>query len=336
MLPYHPFRDNISSINFDKSAACRDILLLDKTTRIEGLCSEAVFMEDIVKDNFSPVATDFWFTHAPNSTKYDVLKLVIHPERPLNDLDYLLLDKWVDAPEVGKTGIVYFDASKNEFWVFPHSRGSHYDQLLGKGVQWPLPGDGQMAKKEEIIREHTIDACDFLDARGLLRENAIKRTFANCFLTKRGHWDVDAFTVVGSTLIAFEVKHKYPAKGKKNGGPKEPFYGINTGQKALFDSLEGMGIKGIYAILKKPVSERGKSAIEQLTKPDYISKTLWVYGRLDSANFRAAPLLAPKYTNLYASGNIEYIPVPCSAFSYLKHLWTEKSGVRDMLLEGLV
>ena len=323
----HPYRNNLDGIDLRRPADCRKILLLDKHTRIEGLCSEAVFMEDIVEGNLSPVTEDFWFTRSGRTAKYEIIKVVTSYDKPLSELDYLILDKLATAEGILKTGIVHFDESTNTFRVFRHLEGQRYDQLREMGNVWPLSGKGMIAEDADRNEERTIKACDFLAERGLLKEAAIKRIFANCILDRAALWDVDAFTLAGQTVVALEVKHKYPTNNEK--------FGVNVGQEDLFGFLIGTEMAVIHIILEKPVHRPAFPAIDLLTKEEYIEKAVWRFIRLVPENLSGAVSRAPASTSIYGHMELSYRGIPVEKFAVLKGLREKGVDVRGRLLRGL-
>jgi len=325
MLP-HPFRDSISGLNFSRADDCRNVLLLDKHTRVEGLCSEAVFMEDIVEGNLFPVASDFWFSLA-ESQGYDVTKIMTTSDKSLNDLDYLLLDMFAETADVDKIKIVYFDEFFNNFWSFPYKMGMRDEELDLAGRIWGLPGKGVMAEERNRDRERILKASDFLKERGLLKDAAIKRIFANCVLCKNAIWDVDAFTMTGLTPIALEVKQKYPTK--------KGSFGLNDGQADLFGFLTGMGIPVIHVVLRKPEEDASLHSIDLLTLPEYTERTEWLFTRFFPENLRPASFAAPDYTSIYGDAGINYSHIPLANFRALKKLREPLADLRKALLKGL-
>ncbi len=171
------------------------------------------------------------------------MKIVTGYDKPLSELDYLILDKLATAKRALKTGIVHFDESTNIFRAFGHEEGERYDQLRGKGIIWNHSGNGIIAAAADRNAQRIGKACDFLEERGLLKEAAIKRVFANCVLNRAALWDVDALTLAGQTVVALEVKHKYPTYDKK--------FGVNVGQEDLFGFLIGINMAVIHIILEK-------------------------------------------------------------------------------------
>ena len=68
-------------------------------------------------------------------------------------------------------------------------------------------------------------AISLLQSYDALKDAALERVFANCFLTG-AYWDIDTFVLHEGKILAFEVKQKFPtAKGT---------FGLNTGLVNLF------------------------------------------------------------------------------------------------------
>jgi len=322
----HPFSHSLDQINFDSAEDCRKILLSDKHTRVEGLCSEAVFGEDIVEGNISTVAPDFWFS-VDRRGKYDVLKIVTNYEKPLSELELRILDQLAVANKTGKVGIVHFDDSTNTFRAFGHVKGESFGSLTGRGNVWPLSGRGKMAEEEDRDEERILKACDFLEERGMLKDAAIKRIFANCVLGRDAVWDVDVLTLVGNIVVALEVKHKYPTA--------DGCFGVNIGQERFFEYLIGADIPVIHVILEKPVRRKDFSAIDLLTMPEYVGKARWRYLRLLPEKFLAAIRMAPEATAIYGHTKLPFRAIPEKRFGILKGLGKKQNGIREKLFEGI-
>jgi|GEM_PF-3953973 len=143
-------------------------------------------MEDVVKDNLSPVTGDFWFSRKKKDGKYSIWKIVVNPDSPLATLDYRLLDGFGQARDgIAKVrpehvSIVYFNEATRSFWEIDFQKGERYPVLMGVGIEKPVPGNGTIPDDEGQDEVRTAKACDFLESRGLLKEMAIKRLFANC------------------------------------------------------------------------------------------------------------------------------------------------------------
>ena len=100
----HPLCKNLDLIDLNNKNDLLKILSQDKYTRVEGLCSELVFMEDIVQNNLSPVTTDFWFTGENES-----YRVLTNERAELSELDYRILDRFTKPGFAIPTDIVYFN-----------------------------------------------------------------------------------------------------------------------------------------------------------------------------------------------------------------------------------
>lgn len=306
--------EKVHELDFENQDDLRRILKQDKHTRIEGLCSEAAFMDDVVTGNLSPVTTDFWFTKTPNS--YDVKRIITDPSKGLTDLDYRILDGFASRTQVS---IVWFNQQRREFLRIPHIRLMRYSNMTELGDVMPRNGMTDMPDGNGRDDRRLNQACDYLASKGLLKEAAIKRLFANCWL-HGGVWDIDAFTALpNGQIVALEVKQKYPtAKGT---------FGINDGQKMLFQFLLSLGMPVLHIILQKPVNDINISGVDFLIKPEYTSKTVWLFTRFLPDKLKQAAIKAPSKTSIYGHSELSYSHIPISQFSILKQFGKPELGI---------
>ena len=295
----------INQLDFQNENDIRLILKQDKHTRIEGLCSEAAFMEDVVQGNLSPVTGDFWFTKTHNS--YEVTRVVTDPTINLTELDYRILDGFVSKVNVS---IVWFNEQSREFIRVPHVKLMRYNDIKKVGTVMPPKEQTEMPNASERDERRLNQACDYLTTKGLLKQSAIKRLFANCWLSGPV-WDIDAFTTMPTgQIIALEVKQKYPtAKGT---------FGINDGQKMLFQFLLSLGMPVFHIVLQKPVNDINISAVDFLTKPEYTNQTVWLFTRFLTEKLKQAIQKAPSKTSIYGNSELSYSHIPVDRFTVLK------------------
>jgi hypothetical protein len=331
-MPSTPQRIKPDGLDFNRPEDCHQILLLDKHTRIEGLCSEAVFMEDVVEGNFSPVTNEFWFSRNRENgynaaPKYDIRKIITSYEKGLNELDYRILDGFAREKLGLRVSVVHFDSSTKKVREFRHYSGQRHKHPDQQGDLLAFHGDMEIPSIEDRNPVRIHKAADFLEERKLLKDAAIKRLVANCYLPG-GAWDIDAFTITAAgQVVAMEVKQKYPTAAKT--------FGINKGQKGLFDFLTGLGMPVIHIILQKPVSDASVHAIDLLTFPEYRQKTRWLYTRLVPEKLRKAVEAAPASTSINGQHPVEYEHISLSQFSLLKKLGVPATDIRGKLLAGI-
>jgi len=317
----HPYRDSLADLNFDNHEDLRYILTLDKHTRIEGLCSEAVFMEDIVEGNLTPVTSDYWFILFRE--EYAVMKVMTADDQVLSELDHIVLDWLVDSPGTIRTGVVRFNSAAKEFWAYTYTKG----KLREEGKMWPLNRTAEISDPEHRDPERIRKATAFLEDRGILRDAAIKRIFANCFLPSGGVWDLDVITMAGTIPVALEVKHKYPTANKE--------FGVNEKQGGLFRYLRRAGIPVIHVILEKPVPDKSLSAIDLVTMPKYVKKTRWLYKPLELHLLNGPVTMAPASTAIHAGAEVPYVAIDEKEFRVLKMLYEKDLHVAEKLLGGI-
>jgi len=312
----------LDDIDMSNPAHLRRILHQDKHTRIEGLCSEAVFMEDVVAGNLYPVTGDFWFTRRGES--YEVTRVVTEPTQPFNELDYRIMDGFATRIPVS---IAWFDDAYATFCGFLHRKGNRYDTVDGMGMPLrPRPAT-DIAGEAERDPDRLMRACDYLEQRGLLRSSAIKRLFANCWLGG-SVWDIDAFTITpGGKVVALEVKQKFMT-GKGT-------FGLNTGQEKLFRFLNDLGMPVVHIILEKPVHDVQVSGVDLLIEERYRVATKWLYTRFFPERLQLAVAQAPDYTSIFGTSGLSYSHIDRKYFNTLKRLGVPATDVREKLFTGL-
>jgi hypothetical protein len=326
----NPICNNIKNIDFNKEEDLYHILYQDKHTRIEGLCSEIAFMEDIVHGNLDPVTSDFWFSREDKGEdkRYHVRRIMTDPKVPLNSLDYRILDGFARVKSVVSVSIVYFNEQSKAFREVRHLENTRYDhKLVDIGIDMKSRPDVEIADVTWRNRERINKACAYLKKRGLLKEMAIKRLFANCWLGE-AVWDIDAFTMTSKgKVVALEVKQKFPT-------PKRTF-GMNKGQEFFFHFLTTAGIPVIHVVLQKPENNTSLSAIDLISLPQYTSKTKWLFTRFFPGSLVAAGSKAPAFTSIHGAKPVSYGHIPLDRFGLLKNFGISDDNISNKLFEGI-
>lgn len=307
------------------------IMSHDKYARIEGLCSEAVFIDEIVKDNLEPFTNNFWFTQ-DGENNYRVRKLIIDQDLALTPLDYRLLDIFT-APDTGiQTDIVYFNESTRKFYTFPHTHKARYPNLNNLGTPMEPNLYLSTVESDKKNEERLKLACEYLQKHGLLKKAALGRLFANGWLEKKetckGIYDVDAFTVLDDDrIIALEVKHKYMTAGKT--------FGINDGQLYLYMYLHAIGIPSINVILEKPVRDASISAIRLITEKQYTESTLWKMSPIRFQHTTPAVTLAPA-TSGWGRKGVRFSHIDEKRYPVLKKFGEKSIDIKRRLSNILI
>ncbi|HEY4287963.1 MAG TPA: hypothetical protein VGN00_12750 [Puia sp.] len=323
-MAYGPYRNSLDDINFYLPDDQRRIFSREKITRMEGFCAEVVFDEDIVSKYLSPVTGDFWFSLKPGG--YHIQKLVAGYDQPLNRLDYLLLDAFTAVEPVLQVSIAYFDGDEKEFRQFEHVNGRRYMGLRGLGEMIGRLKPLNIPESRRTYGDRFEKVYDFLKERGPLTELAIKRVFANFWLSDFS-WDIDLFTITeDERIVALEVKHKYPSQ--------YPSFGLNAGLKYLLDFLrEKINVETVHVVLQKP--DTGTPAIDLLTKKEWIEETEWKYTLIENDKLVRAREGAPKETS-YGEDMLQgYFHIPLKYWKVLKMMNEDSANVRERLLEGI-
>ncbi|QEH39952.1 hypothetical protein [Chitinophaga sp. XS-30] len=316
---------NIDKIDLNNPEDLKAILFQDKHTRIEGLCSEVAFMEDVVYANLSPFTSDFWFSGAGRG--YHVRKILTDEAISLSNLDYTILDIFASMDSCLATSIVYFNKTSRAFYQFEHKEKKRYLKLEDYGCKLDPVANSALSNITGRDETRIAKACAYLEKRGLLRDAAIKRLFANNWLREFA-WDIDVFTVTDEGRItAIEVKQKYPTKRNT--------FGINDGQLALFDFLTKKGIPVIHVILRKPEDNPDLHAVDLLTIPEFIQKTQLLFMRFSRKGLVSAVQKAPQSTSIFGKRKVAYTHIPVRQFIFLKMLGVPVANVREKLFSGL-
>jgi len=305
--------------NFDLSnfAHQEKIIFRDKHTRIEGLCSEAVFVSDLLADAFTEFSSGWWFK--PANGRYKILKLIT-ALREITPLDFKLLDFF--APH-GEVFIVLFKTNCKQCEGIRYSSNTR-DNLAEYWTQnrrsfsrhFPIP---RLPAKEQRNSGRLTQAVEFLNARGLLQQAAIASAFVSCWLGNQIIFDVDFFVECAGRIYAFEIKQKYPFRSGSRF-----YFGLNKGEAHLHKFLSKIGARSVHVILTKPVLTEKVPSIDLYTKSEYRDLTLWIATEHSEAITRGKQRLAPSKTSIYANTPMRYYEIPLSNFHLLKKFGERK------------
>ena len=91
----------------------------------------------------------------------------------------------------------------------------------------------------------------------------------------------------------------------------------------------------VHVVLRKPVEDINKHAIDLLTQEKWRSKTKWYFTRFLPQNLKPAVSRAPKYTDLFGQAGLKYDHIPLRRFAELKGLGEKEVDVKGKLLEGI-
>lgn len=313
---------SIARLDLNNNDDLKQILRRDKHTRIEGLCSEAVFVDDLLRESFPAYSCGWWFRR--QNGVYRVARLVTDVAE-LSELDFKILSMF--ARHVATT-IIQFDliskacygarfdpetrSTLNGNWFNirrPVSRMAASPRLPGSGIR-------DAARLEQAIQ--------LLESRNRLQHAAIERLFANCWLGEAPVWDVDFFVEHNEQLIAFEVKQKYPTR--------KGTFGLNVGEARLLTFLAELGIVPVHVILTKPVSDETVPAIDLYSQDRYKSLSLWIAARFSQTLLSSKLAQAPGKTSIYGAQRLNYYDMELRHFHRLK---TYGSGSSTALLDFL-
>jgi hypothetical protein len=298
----------LNELNLDSMSDLKRILRRDKHTRIEGLCSEAVFAADLLRPSFPIYSTGWWFRLQDDA--YRIARLVTDVAE-LSDLDFRLLDKFARHTP---TTVIQFDVTAQECYYVefkPEAQAGFCADWASRRKLFPRKSAARRLPEEKVRNAARLEqALQLLEDQHLLRHAAVERLFANCWLGNSAVWDVDFFAEQQGQFIAFEVKQKYPThKGT---------FGLNIGEARLLTFLSAIGILPVHVILTKPVSDEKVPAIDLYTLDKYRPLSLWIAARFTPALLSHKPALAPGKTGIYGDQPLSYYDLEPRHFHRLK------------------
>lgn len=258
------------------------IIHYDKHARIEGLCSELVFQQQIA-GKVGNLTTGYWISL--HSGHYGITKFLPDTSHVLSDEDYIIMDHFCNKGL--RVRIIYFDPYLLEFRKFHYKKGTRNIVYNVSSTEQCQIKDAFLIK-EKFRNTNRLDlACNYLNNHVSLKHVAITRLFANHAMPGKA-WDLDGFHVTDdSRIILFEVKHKFPATDKET---QRKYFGLNIGQKEMLEQLYKLDIFTIHIILLKPAGSKEIPAVELLTDQDiYPYKWLFAYPDLENLELSDEP-----------------------------------------------
>ncbi|QJW92473.1 hypothetical protein HNV11_23670 (plasmid) [Spirosoma taeanense] len=307
----------LENININNTEHQKFILSRDKHTRIEGLVTEALFYDEIIKGQFKKCTSGFWFKRDGN--RFKVTKVLVS-SADLRQIDYDILNYFL------LKGLSCYVV-----WFVPDQREFFYVKYVGQTINFESEHSKypKNPKKALIPKETDRDckrhqqASEYLERSGFLYKSAVERMFVNCWLGDVFLWDVDYIAVYKDHLVAFEVKQKYPTRMGT--------YGLNTGLVYLFSFLESVGIAVIHVVLRKPTRDFNIPAIDLYTKPEYRALTDWVAIRFKDEVLTKSQSKAPAFTSIGGGQALDYYHVDAERFVFLKRLGDPDNGLLSFL-----
>lgn len=313
----------LRTIDFDKKEDLRNLLSLDKHTRIEGLCSESIFQTDLLAGSFSSYSSGWWFTR-PKTGQKTAKKLLL--DRHITPLDVKLIKKF--APHYS-VELYYFDSNRIRFEMVKWQAEAIKDlksYWLAHKTELDISRRSFAGAAEEQRQKDRLEkAIDFLAGKDLLRSSAVSRIFANFVITDYSSHDVDFFVEHQSQFVAFEVKQKYPGGGG--------IFGVNTGEVKLLDEMVALGIQPVHIILTKPVADEKISGVDFYTLNPYKDHCAWIAIQHSAAIFIGSNT-APAKTSIYGTKPVKYKEIPWQKFHLLKYVAKQPDDALLQFLDG--
>jgi len=314
----------LGEIDFDNENELSKILKRDKHTRIEGICTENVFYKELVSKSYKKTTSSIWFNRKNNT--YNCIKVVDNIQN-ITDVDKYILSYFYKKNI--NTFVVVFNYIEKCFYYVKISQGIINGDFIeyfrvNKKV-YPLklsPPPIPMGKHRNESRLNL--SIEYLKSFNMLKQSAIERVFANCYLSTGWYWDIDSFVIEKDKIIGFEVKQKFPT----NNGT----FGLNLGLSKLFHFLLENGIEIYHIILTKPVWDISYPAIEMYTKENLKENSLWIGSKFSNELLSNNYSSAPSYTSIFTSARLKYFELQPSSFYKLKTF----SESREIVLRDLV
>jgi hypothetical protein len=318
----------LSTLDLSNLEDQKKIIFRDKHTRIEGLCSEAVFAADLLTDSFAEFSSGWWFK--PANGRYKILKLITDLKK-ITPLDIKLFDFF--EKHCGVFLILFKTDDKQCEWV-RYSSNKMENRLAESWVQnakplvknFLLPS---LPPKQQRQVGRLNQAVEFLQARDRLQHAALERAFVNCWLGNQTIFDVDFFVERDGRIYAFEIKQKFPFRSGSRF-----FFGLNKGEAHLHVFLSKIGARCVHVILTKPVLTEAVPSIDLYTKDKYRDLSLWIATEHSEAITQSQQRLAPSKTSIYAKTPMRYYEMPLSNFHLVKKFGEQKPQALLDFIDG--
>lgn len=306
---YDPCHE-LGDLDWSDEGSFKEILARDKHTRLEGLCIEAAFVEDLLAPSFPDYSQSWWFL-AMERAGFRVVKYV-HDINEISGIEIEMLRHFqIRGVE---TYIVAMERQPVRFVALRYEGESQTNiqtaWLTRQKYRFVPRGLAALPSSESRSSQRIEVAINFLASRQLLQRSAMERLFANCALGSRRAWDIDALTYYDGKLLAFEVKQKYPTR---NGT-----FGMNVGEMRLFAWLLGLGVEIVHVILTKPIWKPGIPSTRVFSDPEYAQNSLWICLPFSVGELSSSTGVAPSETSLYTDSTMRYHHLDIGRFSKLK------------------
>ena len=290
----------------------KEILFRDKHARIEGICTEVFFEEELLTKAGIDYSKNWWIVKHEN--KIIVIKFLVNIN-DINQLDISILD-YFKKTKGFEPYILTFNETVKTFYYKEFDDEKNIESLKNlfekNKKEYPVKDKfPQIPEKGSRNIKRFNHAISFLQEKNLLKSSALERIFANCYLKSSYLWDIDAFAFIDDMLHAFEVKQKYPTA--------DGYFGLNTGLTNLFNEMIINNILVNHIILTKPVWDQSFPALIQYTNKKYSDSAIWIGTRFkkDTANEKQSGL-APDSTSIYTSSKLKYFKIEIDKFYKIK------------------
>lgn len=284
-------------------------LLAEKPARIEGALVENLFIRDMVSPSFKEYSSGWWFTIKDGTKDGFVAVKQLALNEVVTHADTVVSKALVASGRIKDVIFVYPQSDGFGWIAYEHAKRyvsfnelqPHLKPLQKKRASRTTNNSSDLIRLNWAIKE--------LCYAGFLPHVQAERQFASNYLNQYS-WDVDAFAIWENSIVAFEVKQKFPTRYGT--------FGINEGLMRLFLLLGDIGIPVWHIILTKPVWQKDFSAISLLKTP-YCKAARWIGTRIDLKNLAASrSRRSPKYTSLYKESELIYRDIPCTEFYLIK------------------
>ncbi len=330
--------ENFPQLNLSSAEALRDVLRRDKDTRLEGICIEHVFQNDLFPCDGPTLAISdgWWLLRKPRSIEdYCLFKF---SDGPLTIIDLRVIKKLLEL-KIECYLIRVYIGTTNEFRGIKLDINNIDKPAILQSVDTYVPVSiifsnigavtcsAPAMPNQGVTSARQNQAIELLVEFGQLRFAALQRLFANCFLSSyfQSVWDVDGFIFNGNSLAVLEVKQKYPSASGT--------FGINVGVSKWMSWFHNRGVEVFHFILTKPIWDFRSPALDMISDPKYKANSLWLGSKINPSMFTGTASTSPTRTSIYTNYRLPYLNVPVTAFHLIKTLGKGISNL-SAFLEG--
>ncbi len=298
----------------------------DKIARLEGICVEQLFLNDLLRNDQFKLSPNWWYVKKKDYRD----RLVKEVKDHISELDIKLSEIFLESNR-----LVFFvqrkPTAKNVF-AYRACRfkkglnGPDHMALLKKGIDIPVRNAPLKDKSKEDVQRYN-ETLEYLKNHDPDVSSTIaSRVMANYFGTTV-MWDIDVFLAYRNELFALEVKQKFPTSNNT--------YGLNKGSRFILSYLDHCLFKVIHVVLTKP-EEKDSSAVEQLQN-EYRQKANWLIHHFTRRSFEnLSKKEAPEETSMSGKKEVRFYEEDVNSFQELGHLKEVNSSHFKSFIDSII